>query len=82
VGCRATAPKSELVRIVRRQDGVLQVDPAGREPGRGAYLHPDQACVARAERSGGLARALRSGPEAVRAASLTDALHGYMRESE
>ena len=57
VGCRRKAEKSELVRLVRQQ-GVA-VDPAQREPGRGAYLHRGPDCLARALRQRTLLRALR-----------------------
>ena len=33
-----------MVRIVRRPDGDVAVDPSGRASGRGAYLCEDQAC--------------------------------------
>ena len=81
VGCRATAAKAALVRIVRTPTGEVRVDPTGREPGRGAYVHRDPACVRRAERSNGFARALRAGPEGVRAGSLTDAVRALIGES-
>jgi predicted RNA-binding protein YlxR (DUF448 family) len=57
VGCRRKAAKSELVRLVWRQ-GVV-VDPAQREPGRGAYLHPGPDCLTQALRRRTLGRALR-----------------------
>jgi hypothetical protein len=60
VGCRGRAPKAELLRVVRSRDGV-RVDPLGRAPGRGAYVHRDQGCVDVAVRRGALARALRVG---------------------
>jgi predicted RNA-binding protein YlxR (DUF448 family) len=59
VGCRGRAGKGELIRVVRRPDGGVEVDPRGREPGRGAYLHPAPGCWAQAVRRGALARALR-----------------------
>jgi uncharacterized protein len=60
VGCRARAPKAELLRVVRTPAGV-RFDPLGSAPGRGAYIHRDPACVATALRKGGLASALRTG---------------------
>jgi uncharacterized protein len=60
VGCRERAPKAELLRIVRTTEGV-RVDPLGRAPGRGAYVHRDPACADAAVRRGALARALRVG---------------------
>jgi len=47
-----------LVRLRRTPAGVV-VDTEGRGPGRGAYLHPDQACVDQARKRRALERALR-----------------------
>jgi predicted RNA-binding protein YlxR (DUF448 family) len=76
VGCGRIAPKSELLRIVATDqrlatDGdrarrLAVADRAGTMPGRGAYLCSagdalaDPACLQRATRRGGIARALRS----------------------
>ncbi|HLH67726.1 MAG TPA: YlxR family protein [Candidatus Dormibacteraeota bacterium] len=62
VGCRGEAPKRGLVRLVRRPDGVIELDPTRRAPGRGAYLHPDLACVEMARRRRALERSLRAHP--------------------
>jgi predicted RNA-binding protein YlxR (DUF448 family) len=48
-----------LLRVAATANGV-RVDTAGQAPGRGAYLHRDAGCVARAKRSGALGRALRT----------------------
>ncbi|HZU16913.1 MAG TPA: YlxR family protein [Candidatus Dormibacteraeota bacterium] len=61
-GCRGQAPKAALVRLVRGPDGRFALDPTGRAPGRGAYLHPDAACVEAARRRRALERSLRAGP--------------------
>ena len=58
VGCREVLPKRALIRLVRTPEGV-KVDPTGRLPGRGAYLHDRRACWERALKKGSLARALR-----------------------
>jgi uncharacterized protein len=60
IGCRARAPKAELLRVARTPAGV-RADPLAAAPGRGAYVHRDPACVAAALRGGVLARALRTG---------------------
>ncbi len=60
VGCRERAPKAELLRVARSQDGI-RVDPLGRAPGRGAYVHRDPRCIDLALGRGALASALRSG---------------------
>ncbi|TVT14817.1 YlxR family protein [Amycolatopsis acidiphila] len=59
VGCRRRASVSELLRVVR-QDGQVVVDERRRLPGRGAWLHPEPDCLAKAERRRAFPRALRS----------------------
>jgi predicted RNA-binding protein YlxR (DUF448 family) len=65
---------------VRGPDGV-RIDPSGKAPGRGAYLHDQRSCW-QAGLKGGLARALRTqlSPEAQQALmefadSLPNAIH-------
>ena len=60
-GCRVVVPKGDLVRIVRSLDGAVELDPLGRAPGRGGYVHATAACLEAAFATGGLARALRTG---------------------
>lgn len=43
IACRQSAGKRALIRLVRTPNGV-EVDPIGKKPGRGAYLHPNQNC--------------------------------------
>lgn len=62
VGCRQRAPANELLRIVAiagEGGHTLRADPTRRLPGRGAYLHPDPACFALAQRRRAFGRALR-----------------------
>ncbi len=70
VGCRSTGSKRDLLRVARRPDGSVAVDRAGREPGRGAYVHRDPACVDAALRRGALWRALKTGADQDGAARL------------
>jgi predicted RNA-binding protein YlxR (DUF448 family) len=58
VGCRRVLPKRSLTRIVRTPQGV-QVDPSGKLPGRGAYLHDLKACWERGLK-GAVAHALKT----------------------
>jgi uncharacterized protein len=60
VGCRGATSKRDLVRLVRDPGGGVLVDPTGKAPGRGAYLHPDRACAEAATKRGAVARALRT----------------------
>ena len=57
VGCRQTLAKRSLIRVVRTPEG-LRVDPTGKIPGRGAYLHDHRACWERGIKSA-LAHALK-----------------------
>jgi predicted RNA-binding protein YlxR (DUF448 family) len=60
IGCRTKRPKGDLLRLVRRPDGRVGVDPSGSAPGRGAYVDRDRECIRLARRRGAFARALRS----------------------
>ncbi|MBI5935257.1 MAG: YlxR family protein [Chloroflexi bacterium] len=57
VGCRTALAKRSLIRIVRTGEGV-SVDPGGKLPGRGAYLHDRRSCWERGLR-GALSHALK-----------------------
>jgi len=59
VGCKERAVKSSLLRLVAVGD-VIQPDPQARLPGRGAYLHPDPACLELARRRKAFPRTLRT----------------------
>ncbi|TMK64703.1 MAG: YlxR family protein [Actinobacteria bacterium] len=59
MGCGQSAPKHGLLRFVLRE-GRLEADPDARLPGRGAYLHHDEACAREAVRRRGFERSLRT----------------------
>ncbi|MEA5454587.1 YlxR family protein [Sinomonas sp. JGH33] len=61
IGCRRTAPRAELLRLVRDPEDAQRVvvDPRRRLPGRGAWLHPDRACLTQAVKRRAFQRALR-----------------------
>lgn len=59
VGCRRRRPKHALLRLVRAATGAVTVDARAAQPGRGAYVCVDAACVERALKPGRLAHALR-----------------------
>ena len=58
VGCRAHAPKKELIRIVRTPAGDIVADAKGKTPGRGAYICRKAKCLAKAQKSRALERML------------------------
>lgn len=57
VGCREMKPKKELIRVVRSPEGTVSLDFRGKLPGRGAYVCPVGACLAKAKKSRALERA-------------------------
>lgn len=59
-GCNTQKPKKELVRVVRSPEGEISLDTTGKKPGRGVYLCPDSACLAKALKSKRMERALET----------------------
>ena len=59
IGCREVNEKKTLIRVVKSPDGVC-IDPTGRMPGRGAYLHDSKECWEKALKRGALDRALKT----------------------
>ncbi|MET0903370.1 MAG: YlxR family protein [Acidimicrobiales bacterium] len=63
MGCRRVASQDELVRLVRRPDGTVEISRT--RPGRGAWLCAgSSACLQAAARRGALSRALRASVDA------------------
>jgi len=58
--CGEVRPQRELVRLVRVSGGGVEVDPAGRKPGRGAYLCPAPDCWQAGLKKGRLEYVLRT----------------------
>jgi predicted RNA-binding protein YlxR (DUF448 family) len=52
--------KKELIRVVKSPEGTISLDFKGKMPGRGAYVCPDSACLARARKSRALERAFET----------------------
>ena len=57
LGCREHKQKNELIRVVRSPEGAVSLDFRGKLPGRGAYVCPDPACLAKARKTKALERA-------------------------
>jgi predicted RNA-binding protein YlxR (DUF448 family) len=60
VGCRSTDAKRQFVRVVRTPEGTVEVDPAAKRPGRGAYICARPECWKEALKKDRLAHALRA----------------------
>jgi predicted RNA-binding protein YlxR (DUF448 family) len=73
VGCGEKLPATALVRV-RQVEGVVAVD-RERRGGRGAWVHSGGACLARAVKRKGFARAFRA-PVVVDESRLRDQLTG------
>lgn len=59
-GCREMKNKKEMIRVVRDQDGHIFLDATGKKNGRGAYLCFSKECLAKARKSHGLERSLKT----------------------
>jgi predicted RNA-binding protein YlxR (DUF448 family)/ribosomal protein L7Ae-like RNA K-turn-binding protein len=79
---RAVLPKERLLRFALGPGRELLPDPGGRFPGRGLWLHPQEAVLAKALKQGAFARAAR-GPVVVPPdlrARILAALRGRLRD--
>lgn len=61
LGCGATGPRRGLARLAIADGGRVVVDVTKRIGGRGAWLHPAEACLGRALKRRAFARAFRRG---------------------
>lgn len=62
VACRQEQGKRTLIRVVRTPAGHVVVDTTGKANGRGAYLHPTQACWVKALKGSTINNALKITP--------------------
>ncbi|MGF1462444.1 MAG: RNA-binding protein [Maricaulaceae bacterium] len=60
IGSGVVKPETHLVRIALGPEGGLAVDLAARAPGRGAWISPDRALIAKAVKKGLFARAFEA----------------------
>ncbi len=60
IGCREREAQKEMLRLVRTPNGSLRLDAAGRQPGRGGYLHRREDCWKKFAKRGGTVRSFRS----------------------
>jgi predicted RNA-binding protein YlxR (DUF448 family) len=76
IGCRETAPQGELVRLSVAGGAVV----GGRRVGRGAWLHPRDACLEQAVRRRAFGRAFRDPGVQADPRVLRDLLTGNARK--
>ena len=60
-GCGQMKEKTELIRVVKDDQGKVKIDESGRMNGRGAYLCKDPECLKKARKSRALERSLKCG---------------------
>jgi hypothetical protein len=60
VGCREMKSKKELLRVIKTAENEILLDNTGKKNGRGAYICPNEECLAQAIKSKGLERSLKT----------------------
>ncbi len=60
LGCGEMKEKKQLIRVVRSNEMVYEIDLTGKKNGRGAYVCHDISCYNKAVKSKGLERAFSS----------------------
>ena len=45
LGCKEMKPKKELIRVVKNNEGEINIDLVGKKPGRGAYICKSIDCL-------------------------------------
>jgi len=58
VACREMKPQPELIRVQRTEDKLILAPRGGRIAGRGAYVCPEEKCLAKARKARHFDRAL------------------------
>lgn len=58
MGCNEAKEKNELLRIVKSQEGTVEVDLTGKKNGRGAYICKSEKCLNQVIKSKRLQKAL------------------------
>lgn len=60
VGCQEEKSKNDLIRIIKTPKEEVLLDATGKKNGRGAYICPNPDCLAKAIKSKGLERSLKT----------------------
>ena len=58
-GCGVMKDKKEMIRVIRNDEGKLELDMTGRKNGRGAYICNDIECLRKARKNKGLERSFK-----------------------
>ncbi|MHB8065444.1 MAG: RNase P modulator RnpM [Ruminiclostridium sp.] len=60
LGCKEMKPKKELIRVVRNNEGEINIDLVGKKPGRGAYICRSVDCLEKAIKAKRLEKAFET----------------------
>ena len=58
-GCGEMKDKKEMIRVIRNDEGKLELDMTVRKNGRGAYICNDIECLRKARKNKGLERSFK-----------------------
>jgi predicted RNA-binding protein YlxR (DUF448 family) len=81
IACRQVKEKKALIRLVRTENGVAEIDMLGRKPGRGAYLCSKRVCWELALKKNRLEYALRTRLNEGNRQALIEYSHNLSEES-
>jgi predicted RNA-binding protein YlxR (DUF448 family) len=81
IACRQVKEKKALIRLVRTENGVAEIDLFGKKPGRGAYLCPNKVCWESALKKNRLEYALRTKLNDDNRQALLEYSHNLLEES-
>ncbi len=59
IGCGEMKGKKEMIRVIKTPEDEIMIDATGKKNGRGAYICPSSACLAKAIKSKGLERSFK-----------------------
>lgn len=60
IGCREMKNKKDMIRILKTSDEEFVIDITGKKNGRGAYICPNQECLAKVISNKGLERSFKT----------------------
>jgi len=81
IACRQIKEKKTLIRLVRAENEVAEVDISGKKPGRGAYLCPNKVCWELMLKKNRLEYALRTKLSDDNRQILIEYIHNSLEES-
>jgi predicted RNA-binding protein YlxR (DUF448 family) len=81
IACRQVKEKEILIRLVRTENGVAEIDVFKKKPGRGAYLCPNRVCWEAALKKNRLDYALRTKLNDDNRRALLEYSHNLLEES-